>query len=188
MTEIFKWKPWKISFRDETEFNVLISKFEADYEQRRKKVERSLRTFTWMFHRKTAGSYIDDAILDFYEARGGTYEAFYLPTFADETTLDASYAGGSILQTVDASRFSEDVNKRNNLFCIQDATNFDVSSIISFQDSPPTSLEIIGLSHAYNKVGTKIHRAYKVRFAQPFTRNFTFDGYYQTEIRFQEVH
>jgi hypothetical protein len=186
VVEVFEWKPWKIGFSDETEFNVLISKFESDYEQRRKKNQRSLRAWTYLFHRKTAGSFVDDAILDFYEARGGQTEAFYLPSFAEETTLLANYTTGTNVNIASTSKFSDDPFARNNLICLQNASNIEVKKITEVVDSTNVTIES-AFTYDYNTTTGKVHRAYKVRFAQPFTRNSIFDSYYRTEVRFQEV-
>jgi len=182
---IFKWKPIKINWKDETSFPVLISTSIGGYEQRKLKSERSRRIWTYTFKKRVESDAFEEEIMDFYEARKGVYGSFYLPSFMQETKLSDDYTAGQTTISVNSSiKFTDTKGERGNYLCIEKSGEFEVSRITDISGN------VITIETAFNNnysSGSYVHRAYKVRFLDSLERNSIFNVAYTAEIKFQEV-
>lgn len=91
MAETFNFEPQNI-WETTTEHNVLVSTFESGKEQRRYKGAKPKQ---WRL--SFAGSWDTiSAIIDFYDARKGPYEAFNWTPFGDSTAKSVRFKENSL--------------------------------------------------------------------------------------------
>lgn len=182
---IFKWKPIKVNWKDSTSFPVLVSTSVSGYEQRKLKSVRSRRIWTYVFKKLVESDAFEEEIMDFYEARYGTYESFYLPSFMQETTLSGSYtAGQTTINVVSSTKFTDVQGDRGNYLCLENLGEFEVKRITDISGN------VITIESAFTNnysSGKYVHRAYNVRFLDSLERDSIFNVAFTTEIKFQEV-
>lgn len=103
-TSIFHFMPQLIDYSAAQEYSTLISNFENGMEQRRKRFARPIGSWKFNF---SASLYspenrikIEDEIQTFFNARSGSYDNFYLPSWEMEVVLDHAITGGATTITL----------------------------------------------------------------------------------------
>ena len=149
MAELFKWPPqFHEEWNNMEEWNTIVSKYENHASQRRPKWSRRYGKWKLTFSREVATNAADD-IMDFFNARQGKAQSFYLPSWKREFKLSvahtAPFSSGDITlvsSATIASRLSSVVGQRGNLIHISsddmDGTNGDVFRIDSITSNVPT--------------------------------------------------
>src|SRR4030067_2961926 len=93
MPELFKWIP---SFHEEwnssDEWSTIVSKYENHATQRRAKWSRRYGKWKLKFSKEVATNAADD-IMDFFNARQGRVQSFYLPSWKGELKLQNQFKG-----------------------------------------------------------------------------------------------
>jgi len=175
MAELFKWPPqFHEEWNNTEEWNTIVSKYENHASQRRPKWSRRYGKWKLTFSREVATNAADD-IMDFFNARQGKAQSFYLPSWKREFKLSvahtAPFSSGDITlvsSATIASRLSSVVGQRGNLIHISsddmDGTNGDVFRIDSITSNVLTVTRVAGTNTSY-PVGTFVNIAFEVYFA-----------------------
>jgi len=175
MAELFKWPPqFHEEWNNAEEWNTIVSKYENHASQRRSKWPRRYGKWKLTFSREVATNAADD-IMDFFNARQGRAQSFYLPSWKREFKLSvahtAPFSSGDITlvsSATIASRLSSVVGQRGNLIHISsddmDGTNGDVFRIDSITSNVLTVTRVAGTNTSY-PVGTFVNIAFEVYFA-----------------------
>ena len=92
MTEIFTWEPHQLETpKASVSFSTLVSTMETGTTQRRSSWARQINSFTWKMDMALIDPStlykIQDEILEFFIARKGMYDGFYLPSWKYEARL-----------------------------------------------------------------------------------------------------
>jgi len=175
MAELFKWPPqFHEEWNNTEEWNTIVSKYENHASQRRPKWSRRYGKWKLTFSREVATNAADD-IMDFFNARQGRAQSFYLPSWKREFKLSvahtAPFSSGDITlvsSATIASRLSSVVGQRGNLIHISsddmDGTNGDVFRIDSITSNVLTVTRVAGTNTSY-PVETFVNIAFEVYFA-----------------------
>src|SRR4030066_700181 len=179
MAELFKWPPqFHEEWNNTEEWNTIVSKYENHASQRRSKWSRRYGKWKLTFSREVATNAADD-IMDFFNARQGKAQSFYLPSWKREFKLyvahTAPFSSGDITLDITfgssatiASKLSSVVGQRGNLVHISsddmDGTNGDVFRVDSIVSNVLTVTRMAGTNTSY-PAGTFVNICYPVVFA-----------------------
>ena len=184
-TSVYTWVPNKIR-EVPPQYKVLISRAEAQNEQRRMLAHRGVMSWEFAYDDAIMTSSNRNSIYDFWVSRKGMYDTFYLPSFKWDGKLSTAYTTGTTLNLSDTSRFSAVSTDRNSSIVIIHPTSglTDVRTISSL--SSTTLVVNSELSRSY-PIGTEVDICYVARFADGF--QFGLENYFLTtaSIKFTEV-
>jgi len=159
-TPIFTITPREITRERIYAFDTLVTTLESGKEQR-----RSRRTFTrtrinFIFDPDALGA---DEFYDFFIARKGRYEAFYLPSFQRETTVRTNYTSGYELQIISNACFSGITNENGHLIHLKNAAGEEEIGIINYLSGNDIIMLQSPLTYDY-VIGDYVQIAWKARF------------------------
>lgn len=174
MAELFKWPPqFHEEWNNADEWNTIISKYENHASQRRAKWSRRYGKWKMTFSKEVITNASDD-IMDFFNARQGRAQSFYLPSWKGEFKLStahtAPFSSGSITlvsSATIASKLTTVVGQRGNLIHISsdewEGGNGDVFQITAINSNVLTVTRVAGTNTSY-AADTLVNVAYEAYF------------------------
>lgn len=185
MAELFKWPPqFHEEWNNSDGWNTVISKYENHASQRRAKWSRRYGKWRMTFSKEVAVavngiteirySNAADEILDFFNARQGRAQSFYLPSWKGEFKLStahtAPFSSGSITlvsSATIASKLTTVVGQRGNLIHVSsddaEGSNGDVFQITNIASNVLTVTRVAGTNTSY-AANTLVNICYEVYF------------------------
>ena len=163
MPEIFPYEPNRLEIKDSVKFLTLITTYESGKEQRRTKIATPQRSFSMQFSKALINDGLTDNIWNFFKARKGMGEGFYLPSWANDAKLTTAYSSGTTLTVNNSLRFSALSGESENRLIIRKSDSVIETKTIA---AIPTSTSITmnsALSNSY-EVNTPVFVGYYVRF------------------------
>src|SRR3989304_7990778 len=93
--ELFNWPPqFHEEWKNQEQWKTVVSIFENHVPQRRSQWSRQYGKWNFIFSKEVSTNYAD-SIMDFFNARKGRFESFYLPSWKGEFRLANNYTSGS---------------------------------------------------------------------------------------------
>lgn len=197
MPELFKWPPqFHEEFNNSDEWKTVVSKFENHVTQRRPKWSRRYGRWKMTFSREVATSAADD-IMDFFNARQGSAQSFYLPSWKREFKLSVDHVGpftsGAVYLVSTgtiAARLTATAGQRGNLVHISsdewDGANGDVFQITNINSNVLTVTRVAGTNSNYPS-GTFVNICYEVYFdSDMLSQDNILPILYKTGLEFTE--
>ena len=203
--EIFNWMPHLLDYDREHEFKTTITEYETGAEQRSYKRSREIgfwkMNFIAALIRGSDRKRLEDSILEFFRARKGAYDNFWLPSWELELSSTGSANDNELWFTSDPSLLgfsATDGEPGNYLYvCNRYLKTFDldvsitdevkqVSSITQFNANNWYITLAENLTNSYSN-GAKVQKAFKVRFVQDkLARGFEIPYVWKNPIEFKE--
>jgi hypothetical protein len=172
MAELFKWPPqFHEEWTNTEEWKTVVSRFENHVTQRRSKWSRRYGRWRMSFSKEVATNSAD-AILDFFNARYGSAQYFYLPSWKGEFRLLNNYTAGGASLTLEststiATRLTSTVGQRGNFVHISsddhEGSTGDVFQITNINSNVLAVTRVAGSNSSYT-AGTLVNLAYEVYF------------------------
>ena len=172
MAELFKWPPqFHEEWTNTDEWKTVVSRFENHVTQRRSKWSRRYGKWKFTFSKEVATNSAD-AILDFFNARKGRSQSFYLPSWKGEFRLLNSYGAGGGTLTLEntstiAANLTSTAGQRGNLVHISsdeyEGSTGDVFQITNINSNILTVTRLAGSNSSYS-VGVLVNMAFEVYF------------------------
>lgn len=175
MAELFKWPPqFHEEWNNSDEWNTIVSKYENHASQRRAKWSRRYGKWKMTFSKEVATN-VADEIMDFFNARQGRAQSFYLPSWKGEFKLSvahtAPFSSGSITlvsSATIASKLTTVVGQRGNFIHISsddcEGSNGDVFQITAINSNVLTVTRVAGTNTSY-PANTLVNVCYSVYFS-----------------------
>ena len=163
MPEIFPYEPIRIDIKDSVKYETLITTYESGKEQRRTKISTPQRAFNMRFSKALITDGTADGIWNFFKARKGKGEGFYLPSWANDAKLTTAYSSGTTLTVNSSARFSALSGESESRLIIRSSvTVIETKTIAAIPNA--TSITInSALSNSY-AVNIPVFTGYYVRF------------------------
>lgn len=197
MPELFKWLP---HFHEENtnsdEHSTIVSRYENHSTQRRAKWSRSYGKWKFLFSKEVATNYADD-IMDFFNARTGRVQSFYLPSWKGEFKLYAAhtapFSSGTItLESTStiASRLTTTVGQRGNFIHMSDSSwsspSGDVFQITNINSNILTVTRVAGTNSSY-PIGALVNICFEAYFANDsLTQDNILPTLFKSGLEFEE--
>ena len=190
MPELFKWQPANlIDWQEDTMWKTLKTRMESGKVRTRKKWSRPRRNAGHMMIPFLELNEVDE-IYDFFNARSGGYETFYLPSWSRETRLNSAISVGQTIIDVEQSRlFYSTPNVHGNLLHLTSLPSLYVQQVLTVNTLISTFQ--IGLTSSISyafPLKSWVQRAYPVRFSSDvFNKQKKGQFIYSVELRFEEA-
>lgn len=197
MAELFKWPPqFHEEWNNSDEWNTIVSKYENRASQRRAKWPRRYGKWRMTFSKEVATNAADD-IMDFFNARQGRAQYFYLPSWKGEFKLStahtAPFSSGSITlvsSATIASKLTTVVGQRGNFIHISsdehEGSNGDVFQITAINSNVLTVTRVAGTNTSY-AANTLVNICFETYFdSDELSQDNILTILYKTGINFSE--
>lgn len=197
MAELFKWPPqFHEEWNNADEWNTVVSKYENHASQRRAKWSRRYGKWKMTFSKEVATN-AADAIMDFFNARQGRAQYFYLPSWKGEFKLTSPHTAPFSSGNIDlvysgtiASRLTTVAGQRGNLIHISsddaEGSNGDVFQITAINSNILTVTRVAGSNTSY-ATNTLVNIAHEVYFdSDELSQDNILSILYKTGISFVE--
>lgn len=184
---IFSYAPTKIR-ETRPQYNVLVSPFDKMAEQRRLFAHRGIMSWEFIYENALITKAMRNSIQDFYEARFGSYDVFFLPSFKWDSKLSAQATAGTDTITVeDGTRFSKTTGDKNNRIVLihpTDSSKIETKLISNISSNTLTLSSVIDYTYP---ISSEIDVCYVARFDTELV--FQHDSYFATgtTLKFIEV-
>jgi hypothetical protein len=191
---IFHWEPDYNDIVSGQTFNTQVTSLGVETEQRRAKWSKPKYSATLSFQQYLSARGVAAEIWDFFIARRGQYDWFWLPSYKHDTFLTQDYTSGEKIYVDKNDRFTPTVEAHGNYVYISDGTNYEVKQVTSVGSDTGDYIFIVdGFDNQYaidTAKGKKvwIQTAYKVRFASDdYSEDNMADFVHEVGISFIEV-
>jgi hypothetical protein len=186
-SEVFWWEPHHDNRTIGEQFRTITTEYESGVEQRRNRWHRGRMGMHYSFNRFVDQDF--DSVLQFYQARKGSYDDFYLPLW-DYTSYLTQAAAGSTVYIANKTQFSVTGGVRGNaiFFREQGALEPDneVATILSFGGGNAVNLNS-SLTYSYAS-GADVFVAVKARFVEDVMEKAYYSKtLYKLDLDFIEV-
>ena len=195
---IFRWAPQLVDYQEAHEFRTLKSEFENASEQRRYLWDRPRGSWTFRYEMlrlsRTQFVQVLDEIYNFFVARKGMYDNFWLPSWQLETELASNVNGTTVTLTTSPADcgFSAISYAHGNFIYITNRYSLHTEDTVTDVIRKVSSINegnkqlVLGSSVTFS-AGAKAMKAYKVRFASDtFERTYLNPYAYTADIQFVE--
>jgi len=163
MPEIFPYEPIRLEVKESIRYLTLVTTYESGKEQRRTKIATPQRAFSMQFSKALLTDGTADGIWNFFKARKGMGEGFYLPSWANDAKLTTAYSSGTTLTVNSSARFSALSGESENRLIIRSSdTAIETKTITSIPGVTSITMNS-ALSNSY-AVNTPVFVGYYVRF------------------------
>lgn len=197
---IFKWMPHMLDYDSSVRFNTIRSTFENGMVQRRNLFPTAIRKWKFNFHSgvfsPTGLKRIQDEILEFFIARQGSYDNFWLPSWELEAAITGC-SGTQITMTENPEDlgFSKTAGTAGNYLyiCNHYCTGFgrstitqEIRRITNITGSGPYTITADSSFQTYS-VGAKVQKAFKVYFLNDeLVRGYKCPYIWESPLEFEE--
>jgi len=196
---VFKWQPHLATAISSVKYDTLISNFENGMTQRRSRFNREIGVWKFIYKMSLMSHSdmirVQDEILEFFKARKGSYDNFYIPSWEYESKYASKDVTNKIVTVTTDSTvngvmtklgFSATVGAQGNFACL--CSRFGTSVEVGQVDTLGTNTITFksSLSGTFD-TSYLVMKAFKVYFeADDFERNWNTPFAWDKEITFIE--